>query len=165
MTRPLQTKSLVRRNLRRSTCALSTVFSRASRYGTVNTPLLLDWCMVISALPIIATSTFLPIQSRKSMSTSSFLHPKLSAWQLSSSHTQILQLTVKLSQPVTLLMWLQLLELPLSISISSLYLTALEANMISGASQRTRTGMTPSHHRLRISQLSHLAHVPLLTLR
>ena len=91
MTRQSHPKSLTRRHLRRSTCALSTVFSLASRYGTVNTPLLLERCMVTSALPTIATSTFLLIQSRKSISTSSFLHPKLSAWRLSSSHTQISQ--------------------------------------------------------------------------
>lgn len=62
-------------------------------------------------------------------------------------------------------MWLQPLESQLLISILSPYLQALEIDMASGASSRTRTGMTPLHHRLRTLWVSHLAHVPLLTLR
>ena len=155
---------MMRRNLRRSTCVHAVVYSLASRYGTANTHLSLAWCMVISLLPTIATSTLLPMQSRKSMSTSRYLRPRLLAWQLSSSRTRILQWTVKLSQLVTLLLLLQLQMSTLLISILSVYLLALVTDLISGASRRLRAGMIPLHPRLRI-KVFHLAHVPLLTSR
>ena len=150
MTRLSLMKSMMRRNLRKSTCAHALVYSPASRYGTENTHLSLAWCMVILTLLTIVTSTFLPMLSRKSMSTSRFLQPRLLAWQLSLSRTQILKWTVKLSQLVTLLLLLQLQMSTLLISILSVYLLVLETDLTSGASSRLRAGMIPLHHRLRI---------------